>query len=84
MSQKEDVGLAQTDELICPPMTLVQQVKGTIYLTRLALVFARLIVEIIKLIKPYRSMTSQPMTEIATGIDNDSGEIEHNLAKRPL
>ena len=84
MSQKEDEGLSQTDELICPPITLVQQVKGTIYLARLTLQVARLVVEIIRLVKPFRSMNSRPMTEIDAGFGDDSGEIERNLVNRPL
>jgi hypothetical protein len=81
MSQNNDDGLSQTDELICPPMTLAQQVKGTIYLTRLTLQVARLVIAIIKLVKPSRSVTSPPMREIDAGLGGDSEEMENNVAE---
>ena len=54
-------------ENIMPSMTLAEQVIGAIALARLALEVARLIIEIIKLIKTYRSATSRPLPEIAAG-----------------
>ncbi|HET6446437.1 MAG TPA: hypothetical protein VFI27_17850 [candidate division Zixibacteria bacterium] len=63
MSQKNDAGLSQTDELICPPMTLAQQVKGTIYLIRLTIEVTRVVLAIIKLIRPYLSMSSRPLPD---------------------
>ena len=81
MSQKKDEGLSQTNELIVPPMTLAQQIRGTIALTRLALEVARLVIAIIKL---YRSMPRRPLPEIAAGLGADSGEMEHNVAEQPL
>jgi hypothetical protein len=54
-------------ENIMPPMTLAEQVIGAMALARLALEVARLIIEIIKLIKTYRSATRRPLREIAAG-----------------
>jgi hypothetical protein len=81
MSQNKNEGLSQTNELICPPMTLAQQVRGTIALTRLSLEVARLFIAIIKL---YRSMPRRPLPEIAVEPGGDSGEMEHNVAEQPL
>ncbi len=82
MSQNEDEGISQTDELICPPMTLAQQVKGTIYLTRLTLHVARLVIAIIKLLKSNRSATSASVPEIDAGLDGDSVGLEDNIAEQ--
>lgn len=84
MSQKKDEGLTQANKLICPPMTLADQVRGTVALVRLSLAVARLVIEVIKLIKPYRSMTSRQLPEIDSGLSVDSGEMEHNVAEQPL
>ncbi len=81
MSQKKDEGLSQTNKLIDPPMTLAQQVRGTIDLARLALEVARLVIAIIKL---YRSVPSRPLPEIAAGLGGDSGEMEQNVVEQPL
>jgi hypothetical protein len=59
MSQKNVTGLSPTEELNCPPMTLAQQVKGTIYLMRLTIEVARVVIAIIKLIKTNQAMASQ-------------------------
>ena len=77
MSQNKDEGLSQSNELICPPMTLAQQVRGTIALARLALEVARLVFAIIKL---YRSVPRQPLPEINAGLGGDSEEMENNIA----
>jgi hypothetical protein len=81
MSQKNDEGHSQTNKLIAPPMTLAQQVRGTISLARLALEVARLVFAIIKL---YRSLPSRPLPEINAGLGGDSGEMEPNVAEQPL
>ena len=59
MSQKKDERLSQTDD-----MTLTEQVAGARALVRLARLVARLIIEIGKLIKTYRAMTSRTLPEI--------------------
>jgi hypothetical protein len=66
MSKKKDEGLSQTNKLDVPPMTLAEQVRGAKALAYLALEVARLIIEIIKLIITYRSVTSRPLPEITT------------------
>jgi len=81
MSPKKDEGASQTSELICPPMTLAQQVKGTVYLARLTIEVGRLFIEVIKLIKPYRSVRNRPLTEIADGLSDDPGGMERKLVE---
>jgi len=81
MSPKKDEGASQTNELICPPMTLAQQVKGTVYLARLTIEVCRLFIEIIKLIKPYQSVRNRPVTEIADGLGDDPGGMERKLVE---
>ena len=63
MSQRNDRRLSQRQE----EMTLAEQVKGAIALARLTPLVARLMIEIGKLIKTYRAMTSRPLTEIDAG-----------------
>jgi hypothetical protein len=81
MSPKKEEGASQTNELICPPMTLAQQVKGTLYLARLTFVVGRLFIEIIKLIKPYLSVRNRSVTEIADGLGDDPGGMERKLVE---
>jgi hypothetical protein len=60
MSQRNDHRLSRRKE----EMTLAEQVRGAIALAHLTRLVARLIIEIGKLIKTYRAMTSQPLPEI--------------------
>ena len=59
MNQKKDEGLSQPNEI-----TLAEQVIGAIALALLALEVVRLDIEIVKLLKTYRSVTSRPLPEI--------------------
>ena len=60
MSQRNDRRLSRRQE----EMTLADQVKGAIALANLTRLVARLIIEIGKLTKTYRAMTSRPLPEI--------------------
>ena len=60
MSQGNDHRLSQSQD----EMTLAEQVRGTMALAHLARLVARLIIEIGKLAKTYRAMTSRPLPEI--------------------
>lgn len=84
MSQNVDEELSQPIEPIDPPLTLAQQVRGTIALTRLVLEVIRLVFAIIKLLKAYRSSASRPMPETDASLGGDSAEIEPIVAEQPL
>jgi len=60
MSQRSDRRLSRRQE----ELTLAEQVRGAIALAQLTRLVARLILEIGKLIKTYRAMTSRPLPEI--------------------